>query len=181
MREILDVYRPGARPVADEVQEELRAAVDADMSLAMRPVLGELGWSFDFLYTAIDTSYLRALVSRCGDTPWCPYFPVTPEDLRNRALRPKVIHAHLIANPPTPQYRALVEVMKQTPGYGVERDDLGVSLCDGEVTLGWFAVARMAPFGPRELALLDAIIPRLRMRMLLEAPDRPSDSSAGPP
>jgi DNA-binding CsgD family transcriptional regulator len=169
MREILEVYRPSARPVAEEFLDDLCAAVDGEASFAMRPVLSELGWSFDFLYSNVDTSPLRELVSRFT-TPWTPFFPVTPVELRNRALRPKVIHAHLIANPPTPEYQALVEAVERTPGYGIKRDDLAVSVCDDDVPLGWFGVARIAPFGPRELALLDAVIPQLRARMLLEHP-----------
>jgi DNA-binding CsgD family transcriptional regulator len=164
MREILEVYRPSARPVAEEFLDDLCAAVDGEASCAMRPVLGELGWSFDFLYANIDTSPLRELVSRF--TKWTNFFPVTPVELRNRALRPKVIHAHLIANPPTPEYQALVETVERM--YGIKRDDLAVSVCDDDVPLGWFGVARMAPFGPRELALLDAVIPQLHARMLLE-------------
>lgn len=50
MREILEVYRPGAPPVADEFLDELHAAVDWAVSGTMRPVRGELGWSFDFPY-----------------------------------------------------------------------------------------------------------------------------------
>lgn len=167
MREMLELYRPGAPPVAEQLLGELQAAVDSEASVAMRPVLGELGWSFDFLYCTVDPSPLRAFATRLT-TPWSPFFPVTPEPLRNRALRPKVVHADLVANPPTPEYRALLELVESIPEYGMKRDDLGVSVCDGEVVLAWFGTTRAAPFGPRELAVLDAIVPQLHARMLLE-------------
>lgn len=165
---MLEVYRPGGRPIAEELLGELQAAVDAEASIAMRPVLGELGWSFDFLYSTADASALRDLAARSSTKPWSPFLPIPPEPLRNRAVRPKVIHADLIANPPTPEYRALVDTVERIPGYGMARDDLGVSICDGDVFLAWFGATRSAPFGRRELAVLDAIVPQLRARMLLE-------------
>jgi DNA-binding CsgD family transcriptional regulator len=166
LRDLLERYRPSARPVADEFIHELNEVVSAEVSLAMRPVRGELGWSVDFLYCTRDLSAFRNFIATAQDG-WTPWFPVTPEPLRNLAVRPKVLHQHLTRNPPSTAYAEMLALAERVDA-GLSKDDLAVSLWDGDVALGWFASARAAPFGPRELALLDALIPSLRARMLLE-------------
>jgi DNA-binding CsgD family transcriptional regulator len=165
LRDLLERYRPSARPVADELIHELAAILDAEAAVAMRPVRGELGWTLDFLYATRHPEMLRDFIASASDG-WSPFFPVTPEPLRNRAVRPKVLHGHL-KDDPKPAYEELLKLSARA-GAGWDKDDLGVAVCDGEVVLAWFGNSRAAPFGAREIALLDAIIPALRDRMLLE-------------
>jgi DNA-binding CsgD family transcriptional regulator len=166
LRDLLERYRPSERPVADEFIHELEALLEGDVSLAMRPVRGELGWGLDYFYGTTDLTPFRKFIATAQDG-WTPWFPVTPEPLRNRAMRPKVLHRHLVENPPSYAYSELL-VLAEELDAGMDKDDLAVSLWDGDVLLGWFASGRKAAFGPREVALLDALIPSLRARMLLE-------------
>jgi DNA-binding NarL/FixJ family response regulator len=128
----------------------------------------ELGWAADFIYSTHPPAVeLTRTFLRTAPDGWSPFFPVTPKSLRNRAVRPKVIHRRRITNP-TPGTRALIaEVGDRLPGY-MAKDDLGVSVCDGDVGLCWVGSSRQAPFGRRETAVLDAIIPSLKARMVLE-------------
>ena len=165
LRDLLERYRPSARPIADELVHELAPVFGCEDAVAMRPVRSELGWSADFLYATRSPDLLRDFLATAPDG-WSPFFPVTPEPLRNRALRPKVLHRDR-ALKPTPVNKEFLEMI-ESAGVGMDKDDLGVSVCDGEVVLAWFGCSRAAPFGPRELAVLDAIVPALRARMLLE-------------
>jgi DNA-binding CsgD family transcriptional regulator len=99
---------------------------------------------------------------------WSPFLPVTPPRLRNRAVRPKVLHRRRIQRPPTADVRQMVETMAKTPGYGLERDDIGMAVCDGEIVLAWLGGTRATPFGRRELQILQALAPAIRARLLLE-------------
>lgn len=165
MRDLLERYRPGARPVAEELVHELDPALGSEGCIAMRPVQGELGWDFDFAYCTIDFAPLREMTRTLG-MAWSPFFPTTPEPLRNRAVRTRVVHRDLVNNPPTPEYRQALEETNRI--YAQGKDDLGVSLCDEDVVLAWVGATRTVPFGPREIALVDALVPSLRARMLLE-------------
>jgi len=163
--DLLERYRPGARPVAEELVHELNAILGSEGCIAMRPVLGELGWDFDFLYCTMDVTPLREQTRAIGMT-WSPFFPTTPPHLRNRAVRTRVEHRDMMLNPPTPEYGQALQAIDRT--YGLDKDDLGVSVCDDDVVLAWIGATRSVPFGDRELALLDALVPSLRARMLLE-------------
>ncbi len=165
MRDLLERYRPGARPVAEELVHELDRALGSEGCLAMRPVSGELGWELDFVYATADVTPVREMVRTLG-MGWSPFFPTTPEPLRNRAVRTRVVHRDIIENPPTPEYGQALEAIDRL--YGLHKDDLGVSLCDEDVVLAWIGATRTVPFGPREIALVDALVPSLRARMLLE-------------
>jgi DNA-binding CsgD family transcriptional regulator len=165
LRDLLGRYRPSARPIADELVHELTPVLDSEASLAMRPVRGELGWSADFVYATRDAQAVRDFLKTAQDG-WSPFFPVTPEPLRNRAVRTKVIHRHLRENP-SPAYKDRLD-LEDRVGAGIDKDDLGVSVCDGELGLVWVGSTRAAPFGPRETAMLDALVPAMRARMLLE-------------
>jgi DNA-binding CsgD family transcriptional regulator len=162
LRDLLERYRPSARPIVDELIHELRPIVDSEAAIAMRPVRGELGWTLDFLYGTMDTRPVRDFIATAMDG-WTPFFPVTPEPLRNRALRPRPLSRHRRKNP-SPAYKELLVLNEKL----ASEDDLGVSVCDGDVVLAWVACTRTAPFGPREIAIVDAIIPALHARLLLE-------------
>jgi DNA-binding CsgD family transcriptional regulator len=166
LRDLLERYRPSARPVADELIHELEPILESEGTLAMRPVYGDLGWSLDFCYSTRDTDRLHDFLATAGPK-WSPFFPVTPPRLRNRAIRQKPLRMRL-AQQPGSDVRQLVEVIKKTPGYGTERDDIGVAICDSDIVLAWFGATRMAQFGGRELAIVQALVPALRARMLLE-------------
>jgi len=163
--DLLERYRPSARPVADELIHELAPLLDGEIAVAMRPVRGELGWTLDFIYGTRDVTGVRDFFKTAQDG-WSPFFPVTPAPLRNRAVRTKVVHREYIDNP-TPAYAETIELSEKY-GAGMDKDDLGVAICDGEVVLAWFGLTRAQPFSAREIALLSALIPALRDRMLLE-------------
>ncbi len=163
--DLLDRYRPGERPVTEELVHELNRVFGAEGCIAMRPVCGELGWDFDFVHCTMDVTQLREMVGTIG-MAWSPFFPTTPRHLRNRAVRTRVVHRDLMLNPPTPEYRAALQVLDRA--YGLHKDDLGVSVCDDDVVLAWVGLTRTAPFEPREMALLEALVPSLRARLLLE-------------
>jgi DNA-binding CsgD family transcriptional regulator len=165
LRDMLGRYRPAARAIADAFIHELEPLLEAEMALTMRPVAGELGWSLDFLYATRNVGPFREMMTDLGGG-WSPFQPTTPKPLRNRALRPKVIHRDLILNPPSPAYREMLERVSRL-GYRLH-DELGMSVCDGDVLLAWFGFSRPAAFGRRELAILDALASSLRARMLLE-------------
>ena len=164
--DLLDRYRPGARPVAEELVHELNRIFDAEGCLAMRPVHGELGWDFDFLYCTQDPKLLREMAGTIG-MAWSPFFPTTPPNLRNRAVRTKVVHRELVLNPPTPEYREALLITDRAYGRS-RKDDLGVAVCDDDVVLAWVGLTRTATFEAREIAVLDALVPSLRARLLLE-------------
>jgi DNA-binding CsgD family transcriptional regulator len=165
IRDLLERYRPSARPVADELIHELEPLIASEWTLAMRPVYGDLGWSLDFCYATREPEHVRNLLATAGPS-WSPYLPVTPPRLRNRAVRPKALRRRR-SNLSADATHA-IDVINKTPGYGMERDDIGVSICDGEIVLAWFGGTRMPPFGRRELAIVQALVPALRARMLLE-------------
>jgi DNA-binding CsgD family transcriptional regulator len=165
LSDLLERYRPSARPVADELIHELAPLLGGEIAVAMRPVRGELGWTLDFIYGTRDMTEVRDFMKTAQDG-WSPFFPVTPEPLRNRAVRTKVVHREYLENP-TPAYAELIELQERF-GAGMDKDDLGVAVCDGEVVLAWFGLTRAEPFSPREIAVLGAIVPALRDRMLLE-------------
>jgi DNA-binding CsgD family transcriptional regulator len=168
LRDLLDCYRPSARPVVDELIHGLRETLEADGAVTFRPVRGELGWSADFLYCtepfAVDVvhQFLKTAPDR-----WSPFFPVTPARLRNRAVRPRVIHGGRVVRP-THAAREFIKLVDRMPRYGMTKDDLGISVCDGPLVLAWVGATRDAPFGEREIELVDAIASSLRARMLLE-------------
>jgi DNA-binding CsgD family transcriptional regulator len=169
LRDLLERYRPSARPIIDEFIHELYPVLEADGAFAMRPARGELGWTADFVYStspaAVETT--RNFLRTAPDG-WSPFFPVTPTALRNRALRMREVNPHRYVNPSPATRHFISEVVDKIPGYEIAMDDLGVSVCDGEVLLGWVGSTRRAFFGPREIAVLDALVPSLKARMLLE-------------
>ena len=168
LRDLLERYRPGERPVADEFIHEITPVVGAIGSVALRPVRGELGWSTDFLYCTHEREgrAIRSQLAHAQDG-WSPFFPVTPESLRNRAIRPRAVLDPTRFVNPTPAHRETLEVHERV-GAGIDKDHMCSSVWDGDVSLVWFGTTRQAQFGARELALLDAVLPAFRQRMLLE-------------
>jgi DNA-binding CsgD family transcriptional regulator len=168
LRDLLERYRPSERPIADEFIHELTPVVSAEGSIAFRAVRGELGWSADFVYCTSEEGarIAREHIAHAQDG-WTPFLPVTPEPLRNRAIRPKAMLDPTRFTSPTAAYRETLEAGERM-GAGLDKDDLVVSVCDSDVVLAWFGSTRSAPFGLREMAVLDAIVPALRARMLLE-------------
>jgi hypothetical protein len=169
LRDLLERYRPSARPIIDEFIHELYPILEAEGALAMRPVRGELGWTADFVYSTSPAAVeVTRNFLRTAPDGWSPFFPVTPTALRNRALRTREVNRHRYANPSPAERHTISEVVDKIPGYGIVMDDLGVSVCDGDVVLGWVGSTRRAPFDHRETAVLDAVVPSLKARMLLE-------------
>lgn len=167
IRDLLERYRPSERPIAEQLIHELEPVIGSEWTLAMRPVYGELGWSLDFLYATRDARRIRDFLSTAGRN-WSPFLPVTPPRLRNRALRTTVLRRRRLERAPSDDLRQTVEFIASTPGYGLERDDLGLSVCDGEIVLGWIGSTRRAPFGERELRIVQLLAPAIRARLLLE-------------
>jgi DNA-binding CsgD family transcriptional regulator len=165
--DLLERYRPSDRPVVDELIHELAPCLAADAAVAFRPVRGELGWTSDFVYCT-DPSMpdtFRTFLRTAPDG-WTPFFPVTPKRLRNRAVLTRVVHGRRLVKP-NAATREFIKWIETIPRY-LEKDDLGLSVCDGSVPLCWIGATRKAPFGPREVAIVDAIAPALMARMLLE-------------
>jgi DNA-binding CsgD family transcriptional regulator len=168
LRDLLERYRPSVRPIIDEFIHELYPIVDADGAMAMRAVRGELGWTADFIHATLPiAAQITRDFLRTAPDGWSPFFPVTPTDLRNRAVRTRADRSRYL-NPALPTRQFIGEVVEKIPGYELAMDDLGVSVCDGEVVLCWVGTTRWAPFGGREIAVLDALVPSLKARMLLE-------------
>jgi DNA-binding CsgD family transcriptional regulator len=168
LRDLLDCYRPSARPVVDELIVGLRECLSANGTAAFRAVRGELGWSTDFFYCT-DPAAAEAFASflTSAQDEWTPFFPTTPKALRNRAVRTRVVHEDRVIRP-TPAARDFIKLVDALPSYGMAKDDLGISICDGPVALGWIGATRSAPFGRREIEIVNALAPSLRARMLLE-------------
>ena len=133
MRDLLERYRPSARAVADELVHELAPAVGAEGAITFRAVRGELGWSAEFLYATADPEPFRDFILQARDG-WSPFFPVTPEPLRNRALRTRHIHRHL-AKHPTPARKDLLDLVKRLYDPRLNKDDLGLDRVGDEAAL----------------------------------------------
>ncbi len=163
----LDVERP--QPVLEQLMPALRRLLRSDYAVAYRPVEGDgTPWRLDFVYvdkdpreTAIDEP-LRDFVAR---TPgrFVRYDPLRPDPReRNLVVRPR-------AGMDERTFAEMPMVRDFLSPHGLDRlDQLRALLCDGPTLLAWFGGMRRDRFSDDDVAALDAVLPSVRARLLLE-------------
>lgn len=164
LRNLLTGTRPGRVPTLSLVTPRLRELLDAERALAYRIDEHEASRNLAFVYTSgfgpnrIVEEILQRWVKR-APVRFASYVPgALSEEERN-----SVDEASFEERGEAPIYRELVG---GTALRGMHR--LRVLLCDGDRLLAWVGVFRSKPFGKVERETLEALVPLLRDRLLLE-------------
>ena len=145
---------------------ELQQLLGAEKSLAFTLTAGEATVSLDSLVApgVRHEDFQRDFSALTARHPrgWAAYDAFRPEpEQRNRALS---------------VYRFLGrERLESLPAYQVmtrhgfgRRDQLRVLVCEGATLLAWIGVLRPSPFTPRDVSVLQRLVPHVRRRLLLE-------------
>jgi DNA-binding CsgD family transcriptional regulator len=154
-------YEPGPISVLQRVVDELGDLLHADQCITFRCSHAELGWHADFVYAkdpATATGFREFLKN--APEAFSRYYPTTPKELRNRVLRPKALAGW---GKPGEELRRF-EARHQPD----DNDNMGVVVCDEDVSLAWVGAGRGEIFGRREEAIFSALVDPLRVRLLLE-------------
>jgi DNA-binding CsgD family transcriptional regulator len=162
----LDVLREGDGECLPLVMAELRELLGLDLTLSYRVVPANDGWDLDFLRLEgpIETdefvrAYLKALEQASFVGAYDPVRP--PSGQRNRVVRPR----ELIDD--GDWVSSAAGLASEELGL-VDFDELRVLICDGGSMLAWVGGFRREPFTKRDRAVLRAIVPALRRRLVLE-------------
>jgi DNA-binding CsgD family transcriptional regulator len=160
----LGSWKPGTSCL-DTFASEIRALLELDAFAAHRLSPADEGWEVDFLvWSGAGTteqaraSWERGLELR-SDKP-VVYDPVSPEPAqRNRVVRPRKLFG-----PSEPfAVHSLLEDFDL-----VDTDEVRVLVCEDANILAWVGGWRAERFGRRERVMLEAILPALRQRLVME-------------
>lgn len=164
----LGVLTEGAPPVLATLANDLPLFLDAEHACCYGLSTAGDRLHLDFVYTERDEgaeAFAADMGSWIAQAPvrFGFYNPVEPEPWqRNRALRVEDFRRPAEEDLP-PLYTQFL------PRWGLEKcDQMRVVLCEGSAMLAWVGGFREQPFGLRQRAILSAIVPALRRRLLLD-------------
>jgi DNA-binding CsgD family transcriptional regulator len=166
LRHEINSAREQIRPILSTVLPALRDLTGGEVALAFelqaRNQQIEMGFAFA---DRLDVQRYRKDLNKileCGPGQFA-FDPLLPErKQRNVALNLEQLAA-LGVELPGKAWKELA------PRYGmVGRDQLRLLICDGEALLAFIAIMRPEPFGSREVASLNALVPDLHRRLVLE-------------
>lgn len=152
-----------------EVVPQLARLISADSAVAYRLDHTPAGLQMDFFHSVgmPQARFSRDFESfaQSKDGKYAAFDPVCPEPRqRNVALANDDIASISGTHP-----RSTSTYHEFFPRYGMERcDQLRALLCEGASLLAWVGGFRAGPFGNRERADLQKVLPDLRARLLLE-------------
>lgn len=171
VREVIASFRvleEGAPSVLSTLPETLRALISAEHTATYGLVLTEEHPSLEFFHASRDAraqSFAGSFRQWLATAPmrFGYYNPVEPEEWqRDKPLRLQTIRERL-GSAPVPLYSEFL------PRWGLDRhDSVRALLCEGSSLLAWVGAFRPEPFGARDQAIMNAVVPPLRTRILLE-------------
>jgi DNA-binding CsgD family transcriptional regulator len=169
IRERLETIGPEDGEWWNDVLPEISRLIAADVAAAYRLDSGPSGLEIDFLHSVGFhdlrlRSELEAFI-RSKQGHYAAFDPVCPQTAqRNTALANADIAAVSGVHP-----RSTVTYRELLPRYGLERSDqLRALVCEGSSLLAWVGGFRADPFRDQDRRDLQAIVPALQHRLLLE-------------
>ncbi len=161
----LNTWREDQPPVLEYTTKELREVMAMDAVAAHRLSPGADSWDVDFLHWAGQGGQDHARRSwEAGlelhaERP-VGYDPMSPDEWqRNRAIRPR-------ARFPAVETFAVHTLLTELELLGT--DEIRILVCDGPKILTWLGGWRQVAFRRRDIVTLEAILPSLQRRLIME-------------